>query len=86
MSTQKRLNYLVNLGLAAVAGLSGCVAVALTIGAILAGLALDSLMDTRPLITILCIISSVPLSVIVMLLMVIRSARAIEKRQYGTTK
>lgn len=83
MNTRRRVDYFINLGLAAIAGLSGCVAATITVGALLAGLGLDNVFDSAPLFTIGCIIGSVPMSLITMTVIVIRSAKHIEKRQYG---
>lgn len=84
MHTRNRLNYIINIGLAAIAGLSGCVAVLLTIGSLFLGLALDNSLQTSPSFTICCTIGSVPISLVVISVMVYRAAKAIEKRQYGS--
>ncbi len=83
MNTRKRLDYFINLGLAGIAGLSGCVAAIITVGALLAGFALDNAFTSAPLFTVGCIVGSVPISLITMTVIVIRSAKTIEKRQYG---
>ena len=79
-----RLDYFINLGLASIAGLSGCVSLVVIVGALLIGYTLDALLDTRPLIMILMIVVSVPLAVWLMVQIAFRSAKAVEKRQWGT--
>lgn len=79
-----RRDYLANLGLAAIAGLSGCVPIVATASAILVGFFLDDLFSTNNIFTILCIVISVPVGLMLMLWTAYRSAKTIEKRQYGT--
>lgn len=83
MSSNRR-EYLTNLGFAAIAGLSGCAPIIATVIAILTGLFLDNLFSTNNIFTIICIVISVPLGLGLMLLTAYRSAKAIERRQYGT--
>lgn len=78
-----RLDYFINLGLASIAGLSGCVSLVVIMGALLLGYTLDLLLDTRPLIMIIAIVLSVPLAVWLMVQIAFRSAKAVEKRQWG---
>ena len=81
-----RLDYFINLGLAALAGLSGCVSMAVIFGALLLGYTLDILLDTSPLIMIITIMLSVPLALWLMVQLALRSATALEKRQWGTSE
>lgn len=84
MSKPKRKDYFINLGLAALAGLSGCISIIVLMVGIALGILLDSrVFDSTPLFTILCIVGSVPFSLLTMLVIAIRSAKTIEKRQYG---
>ncbi len=61
-SAQKALN----LTLAAVTSLVGCVTVVITIGALLLGLWLDAQFGTRPRYTVVITIASLPVTLIVM--------------------
>lgn len=55
-----------NLTLAAVTSLVGCITVVITIAALLLGLWLDAQFGTRPRITIVVTLASLPISVVVM--------------------
>jgi multisubunit Na+/H+ antiporter MnhG subunit len=83
MASQRR-DYLTNLGLAAIAGFSGCLPIIAAAAAILLGLFLDNLFSTNNIFTIICIVISVPVGLGLMLWTAYRSAKTIEKRQYGT--
>ena len=84
MSKPKRQDYFINLGLAALAGLSGCVSIIILMVGIALGILLDAkVFDSTPLFTIVCIVGSVPVSLLTMLVIAIRSAKTIDKRQYG---
>lgn len=78
-----RLNYIINLGLAALAGLSGCVSIVVIFAGLLIGYTLDLLLGTRPLIMILVIILSVPLALWLMVQLALRSTKTLERRQWG---
>jgi F0F1-type ATP synthase assembly protein I len=67
---QNRKQYWLNLTLAGAAGQVGCVTLVIVISAVLGGLWLDSLLDTRPLFTIILMIASIPVSLGVMLYLV----------------
>lgn len=85
MTTRKPTDRAINLALASVAGASGCVTLILVVSALLLGLWLDQQFDTKPIFTIGCIIGSVPITLVVMFRMVLRSATAIQQRQYPNT-
>jgi len=51
-----------NLALAGMLSQVGCVTVVIVVGALLAGLWLDSLFNTRPLFTIVFMLASIPVS------------------------
>ena len=51
-----------NLALAGMLSQVGCVTVVIVVGALLAGLWLDSLFNTRPLFTIVFLLASIPVS------------------------
>jgi len=57
---------IINLTLAAVAGQVGCLTLVIVLGAVLIGLWLDQYYGTRPMITLILVIASVPVSVVVM--------------------
>jgi F0F1-type ATP synthase assembly protein I len=84
MDNRTGMDYFINLGLAAIAGLSGCAAIIVLMVGVAFGIWLDArVFDSTPLFTILCIVVSVPVSLVTMLVIAIRSAKTIEKRQYG---
>lgn len=68
-----RRRYWANLTLAAVAAQVGCLTLVLLLAAVLGGLWLDARFQTRPVITIVLVIASIPISLISMLL-IVRSA------------
>lgn len=82
--SRQRLDYALNLGLAAIAGLGGCIGAILIFVGLFFGIFLDNQLNTGALFTIVCIVISVPMSLMVMLAVIYRSAKTIEKRQYGT--
>ncbi len=61
---------LVNLTLAGVAGSSGCITLVIVLAALLIGLMLDNRFDTRPIMTIVLVIVSIPISLAAMLIVV----------------
>ncbi len=76
MSSQgepERKQSFINLTLAIVAGQVGFLTLVIVLGAVLGGLWLDSRFGTRPVITLLLVVISIPVSVLVMLA-VVRSA------------
>ena len=63
---KNRRRYNFNMALAAVAGQVGCLTTIIVVGSLIAGLFLDSRLDTRPTFTILFVVLSVPLTLAVM--------------------
>jgi len=63
---KKKRHRAYNLTLAAVTSQVGCVTVVITIGALLAGLWLDSRLDSRPLWTLIFAAVSLPVTLVVM--------------------
>ncbi len=61
-----RQQYIYNLALAAVAGQVGCFTLVIIFGALIGGLWLDRTFATKPLFTILFMISSMPVTLYVM--------------------
>lgn len=57
-----RAQYAQNVALASTVSQVGCVTVVVIIAALLLGLWLDGLLNTRPILTIVCILVSIPLS------------------------
>lgn len=80
------IDYFVNLGLAAVAGSSGCVLMVLVVSALLFGLLLDNYFGSRPIFTIILVVISVPVSLWIMVQIAMRAATKLEKRQFGDRK
>ena len=68
-----RLQHAYNLTLASVTGLVGCLTLVIVIAALIFGLWLDGLLDTKPIFTLIFIIGSVPVTLVVMF-MVVNSA------------
>jgi hypothetical protein len=56
-----------SLALAGVAGQAGCVTLIVVIAALVAGLWLDNQLGTRPIVTILLVLASVPVSLYLMI-------------------
>jgi len=65
-SGQKPRQRAVNLAIAGILGLVGFVTLIIILGALFGGLWLDSRFQTRPVITIVLLIASIPVSLIVM--------------------
>ena len=63
---KNRRQYNFNMALAAVAGQVGCLTTIIVVGSLIAGLFLDSRLDTRPTFTILFVVLSVPVTLGVM--------------------
>jgi F0F1-type ATP synthase assembly protein I len=63
---KNRSQYAFNLTLAAVAGQVGCLTLVIVLAALLGGLWLDAQFDTRPLITIILMVASVPITLVLM--------------------
>jgi hypothetical protein len=56
----------INLALASVAGIGGCLVLIVVMAALFGGLWLDSALGTKPLFTLLLVIGSVPVSIFLM--------------------
>jgi ABC-type transport system involved in cytochrome c biogenesis permease subunit len=61
-----RLQYALNLTLASIAGQVGCLTLVIIFVALFAGLWLDRYFDTRPIFTIILLLSSVPVTLFLM--------------------
>lgn len=68
-----RVQYAFNLTLAAVAAQVGCLTLVIVLAALFGGLWLDSRFDTRPMITVILMVLSVPVTLVVMF-WIVRSA------------
>lgn len=68
-----RAQYAFNLTLAAVAAQVGCLTLVIVLAALFGGLWLDSRFDTRPMITVILMVLSVPVTLVVMF-WIVRSA------------
>ena len=62
------------LALASVVSQIGCVTVVIVVGALVAGLWVDKLMDTRPLFTVLFLLGSMPVSVVMLIRIALSTA------------
>lgn len=58
----------------------GCMAVVITLGALILGLWLDGLLHTSPWLTIILLLVSMPLSVFVVFRFALRAARQLNER------
>lgn len=85
-NNKSRLNYWINLGLAAVAGSSGCISLIVLMIILYLGLLLDATLDSHPIFTVIAIIVGVLISLWALMQIALRAARAIEHRQYGPHK
>jgi len=70
---KNRRQYTFNLTLAAVAGQVGCLTLIIVLAALFGGLWLDTRLDTKPTITVILMISSIPVTLI-MMFWIVRSA------------
>ena len=70
LAKSDRKRYISNLALAAIAGQAGCLTLLIVLTAVLFGLWLDSQFQTRPILTIILVIASIPVSVISMYFLV----------------
>jgi F0F1-type ATP synthase assembly protein I len=86
MDRNDRGTYIRNMSYAAMAGQSGCASSALVVGALLLGLWLDSMLGTEPILALVFIILSVPISLVVMVYMVLGAARRITPPQTPQTQ
>lgn len=82
--SKKLLDYIINMGLAAIAGLGGCIGIAIVLMGLFLGVLLDGLLSTDSLFSIICIVISVPISLVIMAVVIVRAVKLIEKRQFGT--
>jgi len=80
-----RKRYAANITLALVAAQVGCLTLVIVLLAVFGGLWLDNAFQTRPIITIVLVILSVPVSVLVMLA-VVRKAVGHIQAQTGSQK
>jgi F0F1-type ATP synthase assembly protein I len=80
-SKKNRKQYFSNLALAAAAGQVGCLTLIIVVGAVLIGLWLDNTFDTKPLLTLLFVIGSVPVSVIAMFIAARGAAKRLKMQQ-----
>ena len=71
---------------AAVAGQSGCATSIIVIGSFFLGLWIDSLLDTKPVFTIILVIISVPVSLYVMVRMVLGAISQITPPRISASK
>jgi len=64
----------------------GCLAVAVTIGALLLGLGLDGQLHTRPWFTIILLLLSTPITIFLIYRLAQRAARSIQAREQQKAK
>lgn len=74
-SEKNRAQYVFNLTLAAVAGQVGCLTLFIVLAALFGGLWLDNQFGTRPIITVVLMVASVPVTLVLMF-WVVRKATA----------
>ena len=75
---KKDRRYAFNLILAGLIGQVGCLTLGIIFAALILGLWLDNLLDSKPILTILLLVGSVPLTVIAMLFVVRKAAAKIK--------
>jgi F0F1-type ATP synthase assembly protein I len=74
----RRGDYGAGMALASTISQVGCVTVIIIIGALLLGLFLDNLLDTRPILTILLILVSIPISLFSVVRIALSAARRVQ--------
>ena len=70
--------YTMNMVIAGVTGLVGLLTLVIVLGAVLGGLWLDNIYQTKPTFTIILVIASIPISLVVMFLVVRASVKRIK--------
>lgn len=80
-----RKQYIFNLALAAVAGQAGCLTLVIVLVAVFLGLWLDSRLDTRPMMTLIFVFGSLPITLILMFA-VVRGATKRMKFNHSSTE
>lgn len=80
-----RGEYLRNMAFAAMAGQAGCASVIVIIGALFLGIWLDGVFDTRPALTLALVLTSVPVSLVLMVYMALQSTKKITPPKPGKT-
>lgn len=81
---QNRKQAVLNLTLAAVAGQVGLLTLIIVLGAVFGGLWLDNRLGTRPTFTLIFVISSIPVSLVVMFAVVRAAVKRIKASMQGT--
>ena len=81
-----RTQYAFNLTLAAVAGQVGCLTLVIIFVALFGGLWLDSVLDTRPLFTLILLLGSVPVTLILMFWVVRKATSHIKPASSETSE
>jgi hypothetical protein len=76
--------YFLNLALAAVAGQVGCLTLVIILTALFLGLWLDSRFDTRPVITLVLVFGSLPVTLIMMFVVVRGATKRIKHGTFNT--
>ena len=80
-----RSQYTQNLALASTVSQVGCVTVVIVVGALLLGLWLDNLLDTKPILTIVCILASIPVSLFSLVRIALSAAARIQPPEDAET-
>ncbi|GAB4523599.1 MAG: hypothetical protein Fur0018_06470 [Anaerolineales bacterium] len=76
--SNSKTQYLFNMTLVAVSSQVGCFTLVIIVAALLGGLWLDNVLQTRPMFTILLLVFSVPVTVVAMLWIVRRATAKIQ--------
>jgi ABC-type transport system involved in cytochrome c biogenesis permease subunit len=79
-----RLQYALNLTLSSIAGQVGCLTLVIIFVALFAGLWLDRYFDTRPIFTIILLLSSVPVTLFLMFRLVKAATNRIKPLRENT--
>ncbi|MBN1316207.1 MAG: AtpZ/AtpI family protein [Anaerolineales bacterium] len=83
MSIQPDRNKVVGIALASTVSQVGCVTVVIIIGALLVGLWLDNLMNTKPILTIVFILVSIPVSLFSIVRISLSAAKQLNPTESG---
>jgi F0F1-type ATP synthase assembly protein I len=75
----RRGDYSAGMALASTVSQVGCVTVIIIVGALLLGLLLDNLLGTKPVLTIVLILASIPISLFSVVRIALSAARRIQE-------
>jgi len=81
---KNRKEYFSNLALALLAGQVGCITLVIVLGAVFLGLWLDNHFQTKPVLTLVTVLVSVPISVVAMFIVARGAAKRVKVVETST--